>query len=206
MSYSVPSNIYNIVHPIASQQGVPDAIWEDVVYVESSFNPNAYNASGAYGLFQLLTPGGQGDNAINAGYTKQDLFNPQINATYGVPAVARTWNNLKGSFDPNNVNWWIAFASQSGHPGGSTSNSYTQEVGRTLMADYQEEQNPIQSAVSGVQNAISGAQNSINNINGLLSGATLTNVHNALIKIGVFFVALILVIIGFMVIVRGQQR
>lgn len=202
MTYSVPQDIYNVVHPIASQQGVPDALWEDVVYVESSFNPRAYNPSGAYGLFQLLTPGGQGDNAIRAGYTTSDLFDPKINASYGMPAVSQAWNDLKGSFNPNSLAWWEEFAAESGHPGGSTSNSYTQEVARTLMQDYQaDNSNPIQDAI----NNVTGAVNNVTNAANFLQGINTQNIHNALVKSGIFLVAVTILIIGFVLVAKRPQ-
>lgn len=203
MSYSVPGDIYNTVHPIAQQQGVPDALWEDVVYVESSFNPKAHNPSGAYGLFQLLTPGGQGDNAIHAGYTVNDLYDPKINATYGMPSVASAWNNLQGSFDPNSLGWWEKFASESGHPGGQPGQAYTDQVARTLMNDYQssDSSNPISNAVNSVGSAV----NSVGSAMNLLQSLNITNIQHALIRAGIFLVALLIVIIGFVMVAKRPQ-
>lgn len=216
MSYSVPNDIYNVVHPIAVQQGVPDPLWEDVVYVESSFNPRAHNPSGAYGLFQLLTPGGQGDNAIRAGYTVNDLYNPKINATYGMPSVASAWNNLKVSFDPNNLGWWEQFAAQSGHPGGKEGQAYTDQVAQTLMNDYQQggsTVNPLQQAVADFLYGSSGTTNvglqadkkltgDATNALSFLQGLNVSNVQHALIKSGIFLVALTIVIVGFVMVAK----
>lgn len=134
MSYNAPTSIYSAVKPYAGS--VPDAIWEDVVYTESSFNPNAYNPAGAYGLFQLLYPGGQGQAAISAGHTVNDLYNPSINAEYGMPAVSNTWSGLGPSFD-NSLDWWEKFAAESGHPGGAPGQAYTDQVAQQLKDNYQ---------------------------------------------------------------------
>jgi len=202
MSYTVPNDIYNVVHPIAQQQGVPDALWEDVVYVESSFNPKAHNPSGAYGLFQLLTPGGQGDNAIRAGYTVNDLYDPKINATYGMPAVASAWNNLKSSFNPNDLHWWEEFAAESGHPGGKAGQQYTDEVAQTLMNDYQSDNNPISNTIGAIQNAISNTDSALN----FLQSLNVTNVQHALVKAGIFLVALLILIIGFVMVAKRPTQ
>lgn len=219
MSYSVPTPIYNAVKPYA--QNVPDAIWEDVVYTESGFDPNAYNKAGAYGLFQLLYPGGQGSAAIAAGHTTQDLFNPSINAQYGMPAVSNTWSGLGPSFD-NSLFWWEKFAAESGHPGGSPGQAYTDQVAQTLKDNYQGGNTMTtwslfwnnfwsnlfvpgsafgtgSSATSQAAN-ITGHQvtDVINNPGSLLTGTTST-VTSIALYIGLFIVALVVIIIGFMV-------
>lgn len=134
MPFKIPSNIYSAVKPYSGN--VPDAIWEDVAYIESGFNANAYNKAGAYGLFQLLYPGGQGDAAITAGHTPNDLFKPSINAEYAMPAISRSWSSLGSSFD-NSLIWWEKFAAESGHPGGSPGQSYTDQVAQQLKDNYQ---------------------------------------------------------------------
>lgn len=226
MSYTVPGDIYNTIHPIAQQQGVPDAIWEDVVYMESNFNPKAHNPAGAYGLFQLLTPGGQGDNAIRAGYTVNDLYDPKINATYGMPSVASAWNNLKGSFNPDSLTWWEQFASQSGHPGGSPGQAYTDQVAQTMMNDYQGDTNvniwqqltgaflggssgttgvttqAVGKTASDVSNTVQSATNALS----FLQGLTVTNAEHALIKAGIFLVALLIVIVGFVMVAKRPSN
>ncbi len=239
MAYTVPSDIYNVVHPIAAQQGVPDPLWEDVVYMESGFNPKAHNPSGAYGLFQLLTPGGQGDNAIRAGYSANDLYDPKVNATYGMPAVASAWKNLKGSFNPQDLHWWEEFAAQSGHPGGSPGNAYTDQVAQTMMNDYQGGNtvagnsgtdfwsifwtdlrdnliSPGSSFGGQPQTATGAAVNKIASDPGAavqsvaqqavqaVFGPIISAMGPILIKTGIFVIALVLVIIGFLVIAKGQ--
>jgi hypothetical protein len=132
----VPGDIYNAVEPYAQQQHVPDALWETVASMESSFNPSATNSSSgnaAVGLFQLLEGAGQG-----AGYTTAQLQDPGTNARIAMPYIASAWRNLSPSFDANSLAWWEEFAAQSGHPGGSPGNAYTDQVAQTMMSEYQQ--------------------------------------------------------------------
>lgn len=177
---NVPPEIYSAVSPIASANGVPDPLWKTVAFVESSFNPNAYNASGAYGLFQLLYPGGQGENAIRAGYSQKDLFDPRVNAQYGMPAISSAWNNLKNTFDANSLDWWREFAIESGHPGGSLGNPETEQTARLLMQAYKE-----------FAGSSTPGQNG-----GIVTIPT--SAH----KIGIFFIGLTLIVLGFVGVVK----
>lgn len=111
------SDIFPAIEPIAQQYGVPENIWESVAQMESSYNPSAVGDLGtSFGVFQIHI-GGQANNALNAGYTKQDLLNPKVNATFAMPYIADAWNKLKNTFD-DSLSWWTQFASISGHPGG----------------------------------------------------------------------------------------
>ena len=125
------SDIFPSIEPIAQQYGVPENIWESVAQMESGYNPSVIGDNGtSFGIFQLHI-GGQANNALNAGYTKQDLLNPKINAMFGIPYIADAWNKLKSSFD-DSLQWWIQFASISGHPGGT----YPIAVAEMLKSDY----------------------------------------------------------------------
>lgn len=220
MSYSAPPGIYQAVKPYAGS--VPDAIWEDIVYTESSFNPNAYNPAGAYGLFQLLYPGGQGEAAIVAGHSVNDLYNPSINAQYGMPAVRNTWAGLGPSFD-NSLGWWEKFAAESGHPGGAPGQAYTDQVAQQLKDNYQggtmsQPSNPwslfwnnvlANLAVPGSAfGTASSPSSQANNIVGQQIVSTVSNPLEILssgfesiaISVGVFVVAMVFVVIGFVVI------
>jgi hypothetical protein len=132
-------SILATIKPITDQYDVPSQIIATIIQVESNWNPNALGDNGtSYGLFQLHTPGGQGDRAIGDGHKPSDLFDPVLNARYAMPAIASAWNNLKGSFDPSNLAWWLDFAAQSGHPGGSRTNPATINEATALQRVYHE--------------------------------------------------------------------
>lgn len=186
MTYQVPSDIYNAVHPYAALSNVPDPIWEDVAYTESSFNPNAHNPSGAYGLFQLLTPGGQGDVAIKYGYQPNDLYNPAINARFGMPSLEKAWTEEQSTFDPNSLEWWEKFASESGHPGGTPGSPANIQEARLLQQNYQG--GPIRESFS---NPVANAVNQVGNT-GTLDPQTIITI------VGVFLFGIVIVVIGAM--------
>ena len=132
-------SILAAIKPITDQYNVPSRIVATIIQVESNWDPNALGDNGtSYGLFQLHTPGGQGDRAIADGYKPADLYDPALNARYAMPAIASAWNNLQGSFDPNNLTWWLDFAAQSGHPGGSRTNPATINEAAALQRVYRE--------------------------------------------------------------------
>lgn len=126
------NDVYSAVEPTAQSLGVPDKLWETIANMESGFNPGSVGDNGtSFGLFQLHI-GGQANAAIQAGYSTSDLLNPAINAKFGLPAIADSWNKLKGSFD-DSLGWWSNFAAISGHPGAG---SNTGSVAQSLKALY----------------------------------------------------------------------
>lgn len=128
-----PQQVYNAVHPIAAQSGVPDPIWETVAYMESGYNPNAVGDAGtSYGLFQLHE-GGQLRTSPASVMGSSGV--PQ-NALEAMPDIGIAWQNLKSSFNPNSIDWWTNFASQSGHPGGGVGNVSTQQAAQAMLNDY----------------------------------------------------------------------
>jgi hypothetical protein len=197
----ISQNTYNAVKPYAVQYQVPDEIWETVALMESGGNPQAKNKSGAYGLFQLLTPGGQGDAAIKAGLTPDQLFDPGINAKYAMPMIAKAYVAHRDIFDGSNE-WWINFASTSGHPfENGTVTDYVSTVGHRLAAIWQSESskgpsltNPVQPIVSGVQNTVDATKTIADFITMLMNGG--------LVKIGLFTLALLIIIVGFVVVTK----
>ena|ERR1700739_1096138 len=215
MSLNMSQDTYNKVEPYAKMYGVPDLIWETVADVESSGNPRAQNGK-AYGLFQLLTPGGEGDEAIKAGYTPQQLLDPGINAKYAMPQIAFAWNKLKTDTEWPNGNWWIKFASWSGHPyeNGDITNAYVKQVGLQLkkaMEDISAQQlgakyeqayrstgniDPFNQALDNVASAalpaVAVALTPIDWLNNVLPGV--------LVKTGLFIIALLFIIVGFILI------
>jgi hypothetical protein len=190
MTYTVPSDIYQAVHPYASASGIPDSIWEDVAYTESSFNPNAHNPSGAYGLFQLLTPGGQGDLAIQQGHSINDLYNPGINAKYAMPSIEKAWIEEQSTFDGSNIEWWKKFAAESGHPGGSPNDPATVQEARLLMANYQGDPHMREQFSNPAANAV----------NQVGSGTPFgLDPQSILTLVGIFLFGIVIVVIGFFI-------
>jgi hypothetical protein len=122
---------------------VPDALWEYIVYQESSFNAGAVGA-GAYGLFQLQVGGGQGDSALAvltghggpwSDVEKNQLLDAGINTRFGLPPISAAWEKYKNSFD-NSFGWWTTFCAESGHPGGSSSDPVTIQYVNIITANY----------------------------------------------------------------------
>lgn len=205
------------VDSIAQQYGVPSGIWKDVAYTESGFNPTRIGDNGtSFGLFQLHYPGGQGDAAIAAGYSTQDLLDPSINAKFAMPALSRAWQNLQGSFNATNASWWSAFASQSGHPGGSPGNKVTDNEAALLEQNYGSGSvcNPMniglmpglgcspiaQAGQTAKTDVIDPATQLLQNVQGVIGAAP-----DALINIGLFLVAIILLSVGFFILASGGE-
>lgn len=73
------SEIEKIIRDAAAAQGAdPDQLVR-VAYCESRFNPGAYNASGAAGLFQFM-PGTWAANSVRAGYAGASVYDPVASA------------------------------------------------------------------------------------------------------------------------------
>lgn len=140
---SIPSSVYNAVEPIAQQYGVPDPLWENIAYYESGLNPKAVGdgpqfGGWSYGLFQLHVANNgaaQGNTALNAGYSVQDLMDPAINAKFAMPSIAAAWKTYGSTFN-NNLSWWTNFLAASGHPGGNANDPITQQYAQRFTAMY----------------------------------------------------------------------
>jgi hypothetical protein len=192
--YTVPSDIYNQVEPYAKQYGVPDSIWEDVAFTESSFNPQAQNGN-AYGLFQLLTPGGHGDLATRAGVKPDDLKRADINAKYEMPFLQQAWVESQSTFDGTNLNWWINFAVDSGHPGGSKSNPQTIQEAKLLMKNYQGDPHMREEFKDPTLNAV----------NQIGSSAPFGLEPQTIVTIvGIFLLGIVVIVIGFFLLKGGS--
>lgn len=183
-----PSTIYNAVEPWAQQYGVPDAIWEDLAWVESNYMPTEVGDNGtSFGLFQLHI-GGQLPSQYYS--NPQAVFDPGLNAQIAMPHIASAWNGLKATFDPNSLAWWQNFAAQSGHPGGFPGDPATNHLASIEQAQY--------------NSSISLATNPIDTTGGggLIDTTGLSDlqsfVSQALKKVGFFLVGLVLAFIGFM--------
>lgn len=226
------TSTYNAVKPVAQEYGVPDLVWETIAIMESNGNPNAVNSSSqATGLFQLMPNGGQADAAIRAGHSLNDLKDPGLNAQYAMPQIASAYNAIKSDASFPSGTWWIRLASLSGHPyeNGDTGNSYVQQCGlkmktisegiatSTLSAGYSKawaatgNVGPITQAVdSAVAGGIAvGApvlQTGIDATSALTSAFTVFTSAGTWTRIGIFTIAMILVIVGFFVIIPGGKH
>ena len=77
----------------AEQTGLPPAIADAVIRVESSFNPHAVGGVGEVGLMQVR-PETAAMLGFSGGVT--DLFEPETNILYGVRYLARAWQLAQG--------------------------------------------------------------------------------------------------------------
>jgi uncharacterized protein YabE (DUF348 family) len=82
------SAIEAIIRDAASAQGADAEQLLRVAYCESRFNPGAYNASGASGLFQFL-PSTWAANSVRAGYAGASPFDPVASANVAAWMFAR---------------------------------------------------------------------------------------------------------------------
>jgi hypothetical protein len=82
------SEIEAIVRDAAAAQGADAEQLLRVAYCESRFNPGAYNASGASGLFQFL-PSTWAANSVRAGYAGASVFDPVASANVAAWMFAR---------------------------------------------------------------------------------------------------------------------
>lgn len=103
----------SLVDTMATQYGIPPWIAENIVQLESGFNPNAVGDRGtSFGLLQLHRGGQAGNHSVS------DLENPTKNLQIGLPYIARGYAAAKSQ-------GYTGFAllehtaGQSGHPGGS---------------------------------------------------------------------------------------
>lgn len=80
-----------IVDAHADNYGLEPSLLAAVIYTESKFDPTARSAAGAVGLMQLLPETAQGiaDHTGGEGYTRQDLYDPELNIRYGAYYLAR---------------------------------------------------------------------------------------------------------------------
>jgi hypothetical protein len=128
--------VLTAIESIIQQYDVPILLISAIIEVESAWNPNALGDNGtSYGLFQLHI-GGQADQAIKDGHKPTDLFDPALNTKYALPSIAQAWDSLKATFQVNNFTWWLDFAAQSGHPGGSRTDPATINEATLLQQVY----------------------------------------------------------------------
>ena len=142
--------ILSAIETITKQYDVPVPLISTIIEVESAWNQNALGDNGtSYGLFQLHI-GGQADSAIKDGHKPTDLFDPVLNARYAMPSIAQAWDNLKATFQVNNFTWWLDFATQSAHPGGSRTDPATINEATLLQSVYKTLTSPAEPATPSV--------------------------------------------------------
>ena len=82
------SEIETIIRDAAAAQGAdPDQLLR-IAFCESRYNPGAYNASGASGLFQFM-PGTWAANSVRAGFGGASVFDPVASANVAAWMFAR---------------------------------------------------------------------------------------------------------------------
>ena len=77
----------------AAQNGVPFALADAVVKVESNYNPRAANRSGAMGLMQIKTQTARGEGFSGS---SSDLLNPETNVRYAMKYLATAYRMAGG--------------------------------------------------------------------------------------------------------------
>jgi soluble lytic murein transglycosylase-like protein len=82
------AEIEAIIRDAAAAHGVDPEQLVRVGYCESRFNPGAYNASGAAGLFQFM-PGTWAANSVRAGYAGASVYDPVASANVAAWMFAR---------------------------------------------------------------------------------------------------------------------
>lgn len=82
------SEIEQIIRDAAAAQGADAEQLVRVAYCESRFNPGAYNASGAAGLFQFM-PGTWAANSVRAGFAGASVYDPVASANVAAWMFAR---------------------------------------------------------------------------------------------------------------------
>jgi soluble lytic murein transglycosylase-like protein len=82
------SEIEAIIRDAAAAQGADAEQLLRVAYCESRFNPGAYNASGASGLFQFM-PSTWAANSVRAGFAGASVFDPVASANVAAWMFAR---------------------------------------------------------------------------------------------------------------------
>jgi len=82
------AEIEAIIRDAAAAQGADAEQLLRVAYCESRFNPGAYNASGASGLFQFL-PSTWAANSVRAGFSGASVWDPVASANVAAWMIAR---------------------------------------------------------------------------------------------------------------------
>ncbi|MEK6208385.1 MAG: G5 domain-containing protein [Chloroflexota bacterium] len=82
------AEIEAIIREAAAAHGADPEQLVRVAYCESRFNPGAYNASGAAGLFQFM-PGTWAANSVRSGYAGASVYDPVASANVAAWMFAR---------------------------------------------------------------------------------------------------------------------
>jgi hypothetical protein len=93
-TYAPPSEIQALIDKAAAENGVPADLARGLVAVLSSYNPQARGKSGEIGLMQLMPQTAQ---AMGFTGSANDLYDPEINLTYGMRYLAKAYELGGGS-------------------------------------------------------------------------------------------------------------
>lgn len=126
---AISKYVYDTVHPIAEQFGVPDYVWMSIAEMESNGNPLMHystvgkkdlpagtRAEDSYGLFSVDVIAGQGATPEYKNNPKR-LYNLSENSRVAMPHIANAYQKAKdelGMNDSPDLAGWVA--SHSGHP------------------------------------------------------------------------------------------
>lgn len=88
-----PAHLRSLIHKVAAEHGVPPALAEAVVNVESRFNPKARGRAGEVGLMQIKPATARG---IGYRGTTKGLYDPETNLAWGMRYLARAYQLADG--------------------------------------------------------------------------------------------------------------
>ncbi len=106
----------SVIEHWSSVYGVPAWIPLCIAYAETSITPTEIGDNGtSYGLFQLHTPGGQGDVWNQYGSSPSVLLSSTINAEIGIKPIASAYKSEAAS-NLTGFSLLVYVAGHSGHP------------------------------------------------------------------------------------------
>jgi soluble lytic murein transglycosylase-like protein len=91
--YGIPASLATIIFDVSLQEGLDPELAFRIVQLESGFNPRAVSKVGALGLVQLMPATAL---RFDKSLTREKIFDPKINATYGFRHLRRLIDNYDG--------------------------------------------------------------------------------------------------------------
>lgn len=110
---AIPANPWvSLLQSTERSLGIPDTLLTRMAWIESRFNPNAYNASGATGIMQIVPAAHPGVNAKDpnaaipyAGQFLKSLYNQFGSWEKAIAAYNWGPGNLQKDIAKNGANW-----------------------------------------------------------------------------------------------------